>query len=53
MRIIIFVTMMVFLSGCSSSDWINAAGGIMQAKDKNDKEVMNKRIKAANKAAGY
>lgn len=41
------------LSGCTASDWIDAAGGIMQATDQNEKDARNKRIKAANKAAGY
>ncbi|WP_193216285.1 hypothetical protein [Buttiauxella massiliensis] len=41
------------LSGCTASDWVDAAGGIMQATDKNEKDARNKRIKAANKAAGY
>jgi hypothetical protein len=41
------------LSGCTASDWIDAAGGIMQATDQNEKDARSKRIKAANKAAGY
>lgn len=53
MKKIIFLIVLCFLSGCSSADWINAAGSIMQAKDKNDKEIMKERIKSANKAAGY
>ncbi|MDU3157651.1 hypothetical protein [Hafnia alvei] len=41
------------LSGCTASDWISAAGGIMQAKDDHNRSTMDSRIKAANKAAGY
>lgn len=51
-----FVFALIFtmgLSGCTASDWVDAAGGIMQAKDNQEKESRNKRIKAANKAAGY
>ena len=41
------------LSGCTASDWIEAAGGIMQATDQNQKDARIERINAANKAAGY
>lgn len=37
----------------TASDWISAAGGIMQAKDDHNRSTMDSRIKAANKAAGY
>lgn len=53
MRILIAVFFMISLSGCSASSWINAAGEIMQGKDKYEKDARGKRIKAANKAAGY
>lgn len=43
----------MMLSGCTATDWIDAAGGIMQATDKNQKDSRTKRINAANKAAGY
>ncbi|MEG1209521.1 MAG: hypothetical protein RSE29_00185 [Leclercia sp.] len=41
------------LSGCTAGDWADAAVGIMDATDKQQKDNRNKRIKAANKAAGY
>lgn len=41
------------LSGCTANDWVNAASGIMQAKDKQEKDTRNKRIKAANKTTSY
>lgn len=41
------------LSGCTANDWVDAASGIMQATDKQEQDARNKRIKAANKAAGY
>ena len=41
------------LSGCTANDWVDAASGIMQAKDQQDKDARNKRIKEANRAAGY
>jgi len=41
------------LSGCTTNDWVDAANGIMQAKDKQEKDARNERIKSANKAAGY
>ena len=33
--------------------WVDAASGIMQAKDQHDKDARNNRIKEANRAAGY
>jgi len=53
MKTVFAVMLSLTLSGCTASDWIAAAGGIMQANDKYEKDSRNKRIKAANKAAGY
>lgn len=53
MKVMFALLLSVGLSGCTAGDWVDAAGGIMQAKDKQEKEARNKRIKAANKAAGY
>ena len=53
MKYLMALMLSVTLSGCTASDWIDAAGGIMQATDKNQKDAMTKRINAANKAAGY
>ncbi|MND98411.1 MULTISPECIES: hypothetical protein [Enterobacteriaceae] len=53
MKTVFAVMLSLTLSGCTASDWIDAAGGIMQANDKYEKDSRNKRIKAANKAAGY
>ncbi|KAI3490610.1 hypothetical protein L1887_44771 [Cichorium endivia] len=39
--------------GCTANDWVDAASGIMQAKDNQEKDARNQRIKSANKAAGY
>lgn len=43
------VTLLV--SGCTTSSWIQAAGGVMQAKDDHDKQARNQRIRDANAAA--
>jgi len=48
-----FLSAIFILSGCTASDWIGAAGGIMQAKDDHSRSTMDSRIKSANKAAGY
>ncbi|MBA8063950.1 hypothetical protein HV077_16470 [Citrobacter freundii] len=53
MKYLMVLMLSVTLSGCTASDWIDAAGGIMQATDKNQKDARTKRINAANKAAGY
>ncbi|MDX6019810.1 hypothetical protein SIL08_05890 [Scandinavium sp. V105_16] len=53
MKYVYALLLSVGLSGCTANDWIDAAGGIMQAKDQQEKDARNKRIKAANKAAGY
>lgn len=53
MKYIFALMLSLTLSGCTASDWVDAAGGIMQATDKSEKDSRNKRIKAANKAAGY
>ncbi|KFC82427.1 hypothetical protein [Buttiauxella agrestis] len=53
MKYVLALMLGVVLSGCTANDWVDAAGGIMQAKDSHEKESRNKRIKAANKAAGY
>ncbi|MGS2693409.1 MULTISPECIES: hypothetical protein [Citrobacter] len=41
------------LSGCTANDWVDAASGIMQAKDQHNKDARNNRIKEANRAAGH
>ncbi|WP_447870670.1 hypothetical protein [Serratia fonticola] len=41
------------VSGCTANSWISGAGSVLQAKDKYEKDTRTKRIKAANKAAGY
>lgn len=53
MKYIFTLILSLTLSGCTASDWVDAAGGIMQATDKNEKDARDMRIKAANKAAGY
>lgn len=53
MRYVFALMLSVSLSGCTAGDWVDAASGIMQAQDKQQKDARNKRIKAANKAAGY
>lgn len=53
MKYVVALMLSFALSGCTAGDWINAAGGIMQATDKNQKDARTKRINAANKAAGY
>ncbi|HEE0119792.1 MULTISPECIES: hypothetical protein [Citrobacter] len=53
MKYLMALMLSVTLSGCTASDWIDAAGGIIQATDKNQKDARTKRINAANKAAGY
>jgi hypothetical protein len=53
MKYIFTLILSLSLSGCTASDWVDAAGGIMQAADKNEKNARDMRIKAANKAAGY
>lgn len=50
---IVTIILMMSLSGCTATDWIDAAGGIMQGKDKYEKDARSKRIKAANKASGH
>lgn len=37
MKYLMALMLSVTLSGCTASDWIDAAGGIMQATDKNQK----------------
>ena len=39
------------VSGCTTSDWIQAAGGVMQARDSYDKKARGEKIKRANAAA--
>lgn len=53
MKCVLALMLSMVLSGCTTNDWLDAASGIMQAKDKNEKDARNKRIKSANKAAGY
>jgi hypothetical protein len=44
-------TSAIMLTGCTATDWVHAAGGIMGAKDDYDKKARNDRIKRANAAA--
>lgn len=53
MKYLFVVMLSLGLSGCTTNDWVDAANGIMQAKDKQEKDARNERIKSANKAAGY
>ncbi len=53
MKYVMALVLSVGLSGCTANDWIDAAGGLIQANDQQEKDARNKRIKAANKAAGY
>lgn len=39
MKYLMALMLSVTLSGCTASDWIDAAGGIMQATDKNQKDA--------------
>lgn len=51
---VVLIMMLVFsagLTGCTASDWIHAAGGVMQAQDAYDKKARGDRIKRANSAA--
>jgi len=41
----------LLVTGCTTSSWIQAAGGVMQAKDDYDKQARNQRIRDANAAA--
>ena len=45
------LTSTVLISGCTATDWVHAAGGIMGAKDDYDKKARNDRLKRANAAA--
>ena len=40
-------------TGCTANSWIDAVGRVLEEKDKYEKDSRSKRIKAANKAAGY
>ena len=40
-------------TGCTANSWIDAVGSVLEEKDKYEKDSRSKRIKAANKAAGY
>ncbi|MGB2539603.1 hypothetical protein [Hafnia paralvei] len=53
MKYVFALMLSMGLSGCTANDWVDAASGIMQATDKQEQDARNKRIKAANKAAGY
>lgn len=53
MRYIFALLLSATVSGCTAGDWVDAAGGLMQATDKYEKDARSERIKAANKAAGY
>ncbi|WP_181012901.1 hypothetical protein [Citrobacter amalonaticus] len=53
MKYVFAFMLSVGLSGCTANDWVDAASGIMQAKDQQEKDARNKRIEAANRAAGY
>jgi hypothetical protein len=44
-------TSAILLTGCTATDWVHAAGGIMGAKDDYNKKARNDRIKRANAAA--
>lgn len=44
-------TSTILLSGCTATDWVHAAGGILGAKDDYDKKARNDRLKRANAAA--
>ncbi|BEK72520.1 hypothetical protein [Enterobacter asburiae] len=48
----LLLSIMLF-SGCTTNSWINAVGSVLEGKDKYEKDSRSKRIKAANKAAGY
>jgi hypothetical protein len=45
------LTSTVLISGCTATDWVHAAGGIMGAKDDYDKKARSDRLKRANAAA--
>lgn len=53
MKYVFALVLSMVLPGCTASDWVDAASGIMQATDKHEKDARDDRIKAANKAAGY
>jgi|CXWL01.2.fsa_nt_gi hypothetical protein len=44
-------TAAVLMSGCTATDWVHAAGGIMGAKDDYDRKARSDRLKRANAAA--
>jgi hypothetical protein len=44
-------TSAVLISGCTATDWVHAAGGIMGAKDDYDRKARTDRLKKANAAA--
>ncbi|ERT19784.2 MULTISPECIES: hypothetical protein [Pseudomonas] len=39
------------VSGCTASDWVEVAGGVMQGRDDYNKAQRTARLKRANKAA--
>lgn len=39
------------VSGCTTSDWIDVAGGVMQGRDDYSKSQRAARLKSANNAA--
>ncbi len=41
----------LFVSGCTASDWIHVAGGVMQGRDDYNKSQRTARLKSANNAA--
>ncbi|WP_286068442.1 hypothetical protein [Stenotrophomonas sp. 57] len=45
------LTSVLLLSGCTSSGWLHAASGVMDAKDAYDKQERLDRINRANAAA--
>lgn len=49
----VYVPAFIFLSfsGCTASDWIEVAGGVMQGRDDYSKSQRAERLKRANNAA--
>ncbi|MFJ3121268.1 hypothetical protein ACIPI6_32640 [Pseudomonas protegens] len=51
MKRALVLAMVFMISGCTATDWINAAGETMKARDSYDKKVMSERLRKANSAA--
>ncbi len=51
MKYVFALVLSMVLSGCTANDWVNAASGIMQAKDKQEKDTRKRHKKQAYKSS--